>query len=74
MVDHRVVVRALPSPRLAKALWLVWVGKCMCVVFTETKKDLLALICRWIKSTARLVMSSSIVTIRAMQGLDCVKA
>jgi hypothetical protein len=55
-------------PRLSG---LVWVGKCMCVVFTETKKDLLALVCRRIKSTARLVTSSSIVTIRAMQGLDC---
>ena len=45
---------------------LVWVRKCMCVKFTQTKNGLPAFFCRWMKSTARFAMSSSIVTIRAL--------
>ena len=43
---------------------LVWVRKCMWVKFTQTKAGLPALFCRWMKSTARLAMSSSMVSIR----------
>src|SRR3974377_1668817 len=45
---------------------LVWVRKCMWVVFTHTKNGFLAVFFRWMKSTAVLVMSSSIVTVRAL--------
>ena len=43
---------------------LVWVRKCMWVKFTQTKAGLPASFCRWMKSTARSAMSSSIVSIR----------
>ena len=43
---------------------LVCVRKCMWVKFTQTKNGLPALFCRWMKSTARSAMSSSIVSIR----------
>ena len=45
---------------------LVWVRACMWVVFTHTKNGLLAFFCRVMKSTARFVTLSSIVTIRAL--------
>ena len=43
----------------------VCVRKCMCVKFTHTKKGLPAFVCRWMKSTARLAMSSSTVSMRS---------
>ena len=64
MVDDRVVVGLCQRPDWPTLSGLVWVRKCMWVKFPQTKNGLLAAFCRWMKSTARLAMSSSIVTIR----------
>ncbi len=64
VVNHRVVVFALPAAGLPHALGLHCVRKCMCVKFTQTKNGLPAAFWRLMKSTARAAKSSSKVSIR----------
>ena len=66
MIDHGVVIRALPASRLADAFRL-GVGAEVHVGGVHPNEERLAgLCCRLMKSTARSVMSSSMVTIRSL--------
>ena len=57
VVDHRVVVAALPTPACPTLSGLVYVYGGACRLLIQMKNGLPAAFWRWMKSTARAVMS-----------------
>ena len=64
VLDHAVGIFVAGHAALAEHRWRTWVKTCMRVVFIQTKNGLLACTCRFMKSIAAAVVSSSMVSIR----------